>query len=364
MILNKFAFFIHALDMRDLIRFEPKVAGKRRELVEKVLEWLPPYEASHITGVRSLTGEEIEGYFIAVPLLPNQFLSLPEEMLMEKLVAGGKIAEKLGCKILGLGGFTAVVGNGGYKLAKLLDIPVTSGNTYTIATALQGTEIIANRLGITLPYRKAAVIGATGAIGRVCAQVLSQKVEKLSIIARNEARLKYLAEELKRDFGIEAEATGDLKKGLKDAELIISATSSTGSIITPEMIPWGAVICDVSLPHDVVREVATRRPDVMVIEGGIAEVPGEPEFNYDFGYPPRHALACMAETMILTLERRFEPYSIGRKIQLEKVREIEGMAAKHGFKLAGLRSFDLPITEEVIERVKAARSSGPAALAH
>ena len=356
--MNKFAFFIHPLDMRDLIRFEPKVAGKRRELVEKVLEWLPPYKASHITGVRSLTGEEIEGYFIAVPLLPNQYLSLPEEMLMEKLVAGGKIAEELGCQILGLGGFTAVVGNGGYKLARRLDIPVTSGNTYTIATALQGTEITARRLGINLPYRKAAVIGATGAIGRVCSQVLAPKVKKLTLIARNEPRLKFLAQEIKDDFGFEPEITTDLTQGLKDAELIISATSSTGSLITPEMIPFGAVICDVSLPHDVVRDVATRRKDVMVIEGGLVEVPGNPEFNSNFGYPPGIALACMAETMILTLEGRFEPYSIGRKIKLEKVAEIEGMALKHGFKLAGLRSFDLPVTDEVIERVKAAREKG------
>ena len=54
-------------------------------------------------------------------------------------------------------------------------------------------------------------------------------------------------------------------------------TISTGNIIRAEYIRSGALICDVSLPHDVCREVASARPDVLVIEGGrIVE-----EGNYD-----------------------------------------------------------------------------------
>ena len=99
--------------------------------------------------------------------------------------------------------------------------------------------------------------------------------------------------------------------------------------------------------------MAQLRPDVLVIEGGVCVAPGEnPRFNFDFGFPEGVCLACMAETMILTLEGRFEDFSIGRGLQIEKVEEISRLAKKHGFKLAGFRAFDEPITPERIEQVR------------
>ena len=41
-------------------------------------------------------------------------------------------AEKLGAKIVGLGAFTAVVGDAGITVARNLNIPVTTGNSYTV----------------------------------------------------------------------------------------------------------------------------------------------------------------------------------------------------------------------------------------
>ena len=70
--MERFAFLIHPLDMRDLIRLEPKTADKRPDLVIKMVEWMPPHVTSHITGIKSITGKEIEGYFIAAPFLPEQ----------------------------------------------------------------------------------------------------------------------------------------------------------------------------------------------------------------------------------------------------------------------------------------------------
>jgi predicted amino acid dehydrogenase len=74
-----FGFIIHPLDMADVVRFDPKAAGKRIELISKVLEWMPANKQSHITGVRSITGKEIDGYFLAASFLPHQFFSLPRE---------------------------------------------------------------------------------------------------------------------------------------------------------------------------------------------------------------------------------------------------------------------------------------------
>jgi predicted amino acid dehydrogenase len=42
----------------------------------------------------------------------------------------------------------------------------------------------------------------------------------------------------------------------------------------------------------------------------------------------------MAETMVLALEGRYENYSLGKEIQIDKVHEITKLARRHGFRLA------------------------------
>lgn len=349
--MHRFAFLIHPMDMRDVVRFEPRAAGKRQALVEKILEWTPAHKASHITGIRSVNGET-QGWFVAIPFLPHQFLGLPREFVYEKIIRGGRIAEELGAEILGLGGFTSVVGDAGITISRRLNIAVTSGNSYTIATAIEGTLEAARRLEIELPRATAAVIGASGSIGSVCAQMIAREVGKVILVARNAGRLESLAEKIFQATGRQPSYFTDVSVGVKNADIIITATSSTGSIIRPHDLKPGSLICDVALPHDVCREVASLRPDVLVIEGGLVRVPGEVNFDYDFGYPDGISLACMAETIILALEGRIENFSLGRGIRIEQVEEIKKLAEKHGFRLAGFRSFDRWVTPDKIEEVK------------
>ena len=95
-----------------------------------------------------------------------------------------------------------------------------------------------------------------------------------------------------------------------------------------------------------------KRDDVLVIEGGLVEVPGDVNFNFNFGFPPRTAYACMAQTMILALEGRLESYTLGRDLTLKQVEEMHKLGRKHGFKLAGWRSFETPVTEEEIHLIR------------
>jgi len=350
---KRFAFFIHPLNFEDVVRVAPQAANKRQSLVEKILEWTPSHVVSHITGLVSAQGEEAEGWFIALPLLPHMFLNLPRERVFEKVLQGAEIARQHGAQVLGLGGFSSIIGNGGVQVAELIpDIPVTSGNSYTIATSIEATLEASRRLGMDLNQVTATVVGASGSIGSVCAQLLAPHVKKMVLVARNVKRLEKIAEIINTMTGKAPSLFSDVSMGIRKSDIIITATSSSGNIITPHDIKSGALICDVSLPHDVCREVAHLRPDVLVIEGGLVEVPRNVTLNYDFGYPPDVALACMSETMALTLEGRFEVYSIGRGIKLEKVKEIAEIAKKQGFRLAGFRSFDKIVTDEMVERVR------------
>jgi fatty aldehyde-generating acyl-ACP reductase len=91
-------------------------------------------------------------------------------------------------------------------------------------------------------------------------------------------------------------------------------------------------------------------------------VPGNPRFErvrepgqeFDTNLPPRTALACMSETMVLALESRLEPFTLGRGIDVAKVVEIDEMAARCGFTLADMRAFDAAITPDKIAAIRAA----------
>jgi hypothetical protein len=71
----------------------------------------------------------------------------------------------------------------------------------------------------------------------------------------------------------------------------------------------------------------------------------------------------MSETMVLALENRCESYTLGRGIDLAKVREIDALAERDGFSLADMRAFDLPLSREQIARTRAAAEERRAASA-
>jgi predicted amino acid dehydrogenase len=129
-------------------------------------------------------------------------------------------------------------------------------------------------------------------------------------------------------------------------------TSAVHAVIHPEHLRPGSVICDVARPRDVSAMVAAARDDIFVIDGGMVDVPGPVDFHFNFGFPPGKAYACMAETMALALEGRFEDYTLGKQITRERVDEITAIAKKHGFRLGGFRSFEKEVTQEQIETVR------------
>lgn len=353
--MEKFAFIIHPLDMGHITR-KYRIAKKIPErLVTGTLKYKRPWPISEITGIKSATGKEARGWLIVVPLLPHQILNLREKYVVKKIVKACKVASKLGAKIVGLGAFTAMVGGGGRVIAEEAEIAVTTGNTYTIATAVEGATKAASLMDVKLNKACVAVVGATGSIGSVCAQIMASQVDTLYLVGRDERKLAKVAEEVKRkiaDGGARVNYMTDVSRAVGGADIIISVTSAIDFIICPEDIKPGAIVCDVARPRDVAEMVAEVRDDVLVIDGGVVKVPGEVDFHYDIGLPKGLALACEAETMVLALEGRYEDCTIGRDISIEQVEEMNRLAWKHGFELAGFRSFEKALSLEQIEQIK------------
>ena len=363
--MGKFCFVIHPLSFEDVARYEPGSKGKGRPFIAKILEWMPSYAAVHVTGVRTPDGRETEGWFVAAPLLPEQMLALPREAVYARILSAIDVGVSLGAQIAGLGAFTGVVGDGGVTIAQRSPIPVTTGNSLTIAAGVQSLLRGAAEMGIALETASVAVIGATGSIGSACVELIAPYARDLVLCARNETRLNKYHASVRDRLPCRSRATTDLRAAVRSADVILTATSSTTEVIEPGDLRTGAVVCELSLPHDVGARVAQERPDVLVVEGGNMCVPGTPRFDrvrepgtpFDLNLPPATALACMAETMTLAIEERFESYSLGRGIELEKVREIDAIAARAGFSLAGMRAFDAAITPEMIARTRDAAAA-------
>jgi fatty aldehyde-generating acyl-ACP reductase len=352
--MDTFAFIIHPIDpKRDVSRKYPilgRVLSERQ--IDFFSTFFPPVYISEIEGITSqATGKQIKGWFIACPYTPRRMMELPERTVYRKIIETGHFAEKLGAHILGLGAFTSVIGDAGITIAKALEIPVTTGDSYTVAVAVQAIREAARLMELPLEQSTAAVVGATGSIGRICAELLVDDVAELILIGRREDALDELRSHLQAP-GKAVMRKSTCVDDIARAQLILTVTNSLHDVIHPEYLQPGSVVCDVARPRDVSAMVASTRDDILVIDGGMVDVPGPVDFHFNFGFPLGKAYACMAETITLALEGRFEDYTLGKELSRSRVDEISGLAVKHGFRLSGFRSFEREVTEEQIETVR------------
>jgi predicted amino acid dehydrogenase len=349
---NRFAFVIHPLSI-GFIHSHPRFRWTKHlpdRIVERVSAYMPPMHVSTIRGAQSpATGQRVEGHLIALGATPREMMRHNERFTYLRLRTAAKMAERRGARIMGLGAFTSVVGDAGITVARDADIAITSGNSLTVAATLEAAKQAVLKMGAPdLANGKAMVVGATGSIGAVCARLLAQAILDVVLVSIEPERLI----ELKRLIRAETPGarisigtrTDDL---IDDCDLIVTATSAFGQrVIDISRCKPGAVICDVARPPDISAAEAALRPDVLVIESGEVLIPGDVDFGYDIGLPPRTSYACLAETALLAMEGRFEDYTVGRNIEIGRVKEIYRLFRKHDFRLAGLRSFGKYVTDE------------------
>ncbi len=349
--MGTFGFIIHPVDVTDVSRKFPVAKSLPDKVVEGLLRFLPSQKVSHITGIESKSSKA-EGWFVSCPMTPRMMLTYPEAKVLTKIVKAGRLAASLGAKVVGLGAFTAVVGDAGRTVRDNLDIAVTTGNSYTASVAIEAAEKAAQIMGVDLDEAQVAVLGATGSIGRVVSMIMADRGRNLTLLGRNQGRLLKVADSIRDRTGMVPAISRDIEHSLRRADVVVCVSAAVDAVIQPNYLKPGAVVCDVARPRSVSLEVKKQRDDVLVIEGGIVKVPGNVNFNFDFGFPPGQSYACMAEAMILALEEKYVDWSIGRELTVGQVTGIANLAKKHGFQLAGFRSFEKPVTDEEIARIR------------
>lgn len=339
---DKFAFIVHLMKRQDVLEFYPwlKLIPNiaRASYLKDLAFKLPNNKFLELRANTSRTEKFVSGMGILCPIFPEQFISIKEEIVLEKIRKACILAQRQGAGIIGLGGFTSIVGNEGEFLAGKLDAGITSGNTYTAYLALEGIFKAALIMDIDLSRAIAAVIGATGDIGSICSRVLARKVKQINLVARNEPRLEEFAGGIRQLNGTSVNTTKYIADAVKNADIILTATSSITTLIEPKELKPGCVVCDVSLPPNIAREIYSIRQDVLVFEGGKAWIPNTEKIKNRFWqeyFSDGIIFGCLAETMLLALDGYFKDFSVGRgNITEEKLAVIGEMSKKHGFTLA------------------------------
>ncbi len=363
---NRFAFVIHPLSQEYFKKVQPVEVLSRvsppllMDSLEKVMAYAPPFVYSRVEGIRSPTGVEAEGWLIAVGGTPKEIMNHSPEFTYRRLLAAADMARKLGAQIMGLGAFTKVVGDAGVTVARQAPLPITTGNSYSASGALWAAHDALLRIRLLPRPRgkervkfKAMVVGATGAIGAACARLLVRAAEEVYLVSPETAKLLALKAAIEQESpGAKVVLAATTGRDLPQMDMVVTATSGAGKKVLDIMkVKPGCVITDVARPLDLPPSEVAKRPDVLVIESGEIQLPGEVHMK-NIGLPRGVVYACLAETIVLALEGRFENFTVGRQIEWAKVREIYQLGLKHGMKLAAISGVHGEFSDEDIARVR------------
>jgi acetylornithine/succinyldiaminopimelate/putrescine aminotransferase/acyl-CoA synthetase (AMP-forming)/AMP-acid ligase II/predicted amino acid dehydrogenase/acyl carrier protein len=395
---GRFAFILHPLELRSYARFDSTLASVGAADLEnaaRIAHGMGKPAIVSETRIVSKSGRSAYGEFILVARTADELMAMPREAAAKEVRDAVELARGRGARIVGLGAFTSIVTHGGLTVADS-DIAVTTGNTFTAVSALEGVRLALRTWRPELTAPVVAVVGAAGAIGRATAILMAEDASLLILIGNplhskehNRSQLLRVAGEACRYLAVEASRNVVFRRGtlahrmltsgllrspdlsqaeftamaeqlereglflvadgvgelLPLADVVILATNATTALVQPHHLRQNALVCDLSRPRNVSQEVQEARPDVLVIDGGVIEIPGRPDIG-SFDLAPGLTYACMAETMMLALEQRYAHMSLGANIDVAGLRLMRQLADMHGFKVAALRSFDSPLPAE------------------
>jgi predicted amino acid dehydrogenase len=335
----KVAWLFHMIDADDLVSLEPGASVLTYDERERYLRHLAPRSNPLVMSsfdVQSTTGAKVRFYAIALPFTSNQMKQWLDQAdffrVRHSIDKAIKVARFIGCDVIALGQYTSIVTRNATTL-ELPHVGLTTGNSYTTALALEAIDRAVGERGIDPSTATVAVVGASGNIGQICAEILAPKFGRTLLIGSNKpSALRRLADLQARLPRASVEA--DAASALRQANVVLAATNAPKPFLPPEAFNQGAVVCDLSVPAAVQPHVKEVRPDVLVIGGGIARLPfGEAHGIVGFPLPPGQVYGCMAETLLLGLEGVRDATYTGF-LPAEHVYRLAAMAKRHGFTLA------------------------------
>ena len=328
-----FAFIIHPRSYEDIWKKFPLLRYLPRFLYDLILTHLPPVTISSVTGLTDQSsGDSTPGWIIALPM-PPQIMLKRRELALKRIRQAVRLAENRGVNIVGLGGLTSSLSQGGILLKESANINLTTGHALTAHIVSHNVLSIAKRFSEDLGNLTVGIVGAAGSIGSTTAKVLARAgIKKVLLVdlERKIESLKDLADDLSTEYATQVVVTSDLME-LKKANYVVTATNAPGALVKKEHLKDGAIIVDDAQPSDVADEVFEDE-NHLVVSGGVVETPGI-KTHFDMGLRKRtESYSCMGELLCLAAEKYDQDYVIARAT-LNDVDNIESMMDSLGFAL-------------------------------
>jgi acetylornithine/succinyldiaminopimelate/putrescine aminotransferase/predicted amino acid dehydrogenase len=387
---KRVGFLVNFTGPRDLQAWEPALLRFRESDCEAFLDrthgLLDPFILDE-TEIRSSRNDCVDVVLIGVPFTPTQAIAgmrQGDDQCASMVRKAVLMARERGCSVVGLGGHTSIVTDSGRSLIEDR-INLTTGNSLTVAAAVEALLEVAHRRGLRPRSCHLGVVGAAGNVGATLAELLAEQVGSLVLVGRAcssrflspvayriyenayealrlgspsgsiasaierlpsiQALLKknescsgqFIAEEMIRDRG---DATpvriAESMAALQECQLIITATNAPSPVLKPQHVgDHDVVICDVAIPQDVSPTMEIEKPRAVVIRGGILRAPLGQRLDIPaLRLPGSELYGCLAETIVLGFAEYNGHYSYGR-ISAERVRQVKGWALAHGFEVSG-----------------------------
>jgi acetylornithine/succinyldiaminopimelate/putrescine aminotransferase/predicted amino acid dehydrogenase len=389
--LTKVGFLCHFIDVENAIASDQSISLLPKDILEDFLRDLIELESSLIVGSMIVEGAGPAAVeFIAIGL-PFTSSMVKEATATGKLgiyrdicyKAITNLRDKHHATIVGLGQYTSILTYNG-TLIPQADISITTGNSYTVYIGLQSvlSNIPPERVGkkdICI-----GIIGAAGNISSVFAKCFATHASRIYLKGSNSAAgydltvesvnslISYIIKKLLDDDTVHESVverrirqtllfsrvrSGEIDSDagnlfeqltlelgahspvivskstdfLKKCELVVLATNSPDAIFSSSDFAEGAIVYDISVPQNVVKDNLMDERGIKILEGGLVKLPQNQFLPFDhFPLEKGSVFACMAETMILGLEKFEGNFSFG-DITPEMVYAIGKMGDKHNF---------------------------------
>lgn len=330
--MDSFAFITHPQNESEFMKrfFAAKLIPGF--LVSNIIKMYPPYKLADIRGVASKYNRSV-GYFVMCPLTSNMVDNYHPRVI-KKVIASAKLAKKLGAKIISLGSRLSLAEGLSELVAREAAVPVTTGNSYRIASLIEVLRIASFNKGFELDAAKTMVVGATCNIGSTCAFAIAGKIRELVITGRDDRKTERLGNQILYDTGLVTKTSTQINPQLKECDVVIIAEDRCSEVNAEDFKP-GAIICDIFGTGNTIVKAASERNDVIIIDQVLTTVPGELRFDREMGLPEGMVDSSMVETMILALEKRYHSFTGSSEVRVNKVDEINKLARKHGFNVSG-----------------------------
>jgi acetylornithine/succinyldiaminopimelate/putrescine aminotransferase/predicted amino acid dehydrogenase len=385
---SQIGFLVHYINPESMRESIPSFSHLNDDTLVNLLRLLMPFAEPVLLGrncVKNVYGDIVLMSFVGLPFTSKMVrddLSTSRYKILEYQKICNKAIDYLieeGITMIGLGQFTSIILQNG-KAINNSNITVTTGNSFTVYSALQVVNAEINR---RKPIsRKIAIIGAGGNIASVISALLINKCEYMLLVGSSEnseqkiinhaelllkeilvellnnksapskltskflnSKLLLMAREnanilnsgsLWKHYQIEFSNNPPIKitwdlNDLKESDITVVATNQGAPFLESKYFKKNAFICDISVPSNCTDELLMNT-DIRIERGGIVNLPNM-EMLYPKGLPIEkgQAFACMCETMLLGFEQSEITYSFGEllKFQVQKIGEL---GEKHGFR--------------------------------